>query len=73
MSTDTDYNSNDRRQESLPTNVDAERFVLGSVLKDAESHLPTAVRAELSPDNFSLRKHQVIFRRILELDQRGET
>jgi hypothetical protein len=57
--------------DGLPSNLDAERFVLGSILLDSEKHLP-AVRAALEPIDFSLEKHRRIYRRILELDQRGE-
>jgi hypothetical protein len=55
----------------LPANEDAERFVLGSMLLDAERHLAT-VRAELQPEDFILDKHKRIFRRVLELDRDGK-
>jgi len=54
---------------NLPTNVDAERMVLGSILLDdgffGES-------ANLRADDFSLEKHRRIFRRMGELHERGE-
>jgi hypothetical protein len=56
--------------DGLPANLDAERFVLGSILLYADTHLSTA-RAELQPGDFSLEKHQRIYRRILDLDQRA--
>jgi replicative DNA helicase len=55
----------------LPASLDAERFVLGSVLLDFEKHLPS-VQAALESDDFILVKHQTIYRRILELHQRHE-
>lgn len=54
----------------LPTNVDAERFVLGSVQLD-DSFYPDVV-AVLTPDDFSLEKHRRIFRRMGDLAGRGE-
>jgi DnaB-like helicase N terminal domain len=57
--------------EGLPANEDAERFVLGSILLDAETHMPPA-RRELEPGDFILQKHRTIFRCMIELDDRGE-
>ena len=56
--------------EGLPANEDAERLVLGSILKDADTHL-AAVRAELQPMDLILEKHRRIYRRALDLDERG--
>ena len=57
----------DRR---LPTNEDAERFVLGSVLLDHSLFVQCA--GSLEADDFSLEKHRRIFRRMGELHERGE-
>lgn len=59
-----------RMTESLPTNTDAERFVLGSVMLE-DSFWP-AVSASLSPDDFSLEKHRRIYRRMGDMAARGE-
>lgn len=56
---------------SLPTNLDAERFVLGSILLDSDAFYLSAASV-LLPDDFSLEKHRVIFRRMGELQERGE-
>jgi replicative DNA helicase len=53
----------------LPTNVDAERFVLGSMLlDDAVLH---EIRAVLSDDEFSLEKHRRIWKRSVEIYDGG--
>ena len=55
--------------QGMPTNVDAERFVLGSILLDeAVLHV---VRPLLSPEEFSLEKHRRIWRRACELYDGG--
>jgi hypothetical protein len=61
----------DPADDGLPANIEAERFVLGSVLLDAGKHLATA-RAALSPDDFKIQTHQRIWQRILDLGERGE-
>jgi replicative DNA helicase len=58
-------------EKGLPTNVDAERFVLGSIMLDDSLYIQAA--GELEPDDFSLDKHRRIFRRMGELQDRGET
>jgi len=58
-------------EKGLPTNVDAERFVLGSILLDEGFYVQAA--GTLEPDDFSLEKHRRIFRRMGELQERGET
>ena len=63
----TTSNTTDR---ALPTNVDAERFVLGSILLDDSFYLYTA--STLEPDDFSLEKHRRIFGRMGGLYERGE-
>ncbi len=57
-------------QKGLPSNIDAERFVLGSVLLDDSAFLDVA--GALSPDDFCIDKHRKIFRRMSELHERSE-
>jgi replicative DNA helicase len=57
-------------EKGLPTNLDAERFVLGSILLDDVLFVQAA--GTLEPDDFSLEKHRRIFRRMGELHERGE-
>jgi replicative DNA helicase len=57
-------------EKGLPTNVDAERFVLGSILLDDSLYVQSA--GTLEPDDFSLEKHRRIFKRMGELQDRGE-
>jgi replicative DNA helicase len=56
--------------KGLPSNVDAERFVLGSILLNDSLYIQAA--GELQPDDFSLEKHRRIFSRMGELAERGE-
>ena len=56
--------------EGLPSNIDAEKFLLGSILLDTDTHLDS-VRNQLQPADFSLQKHQVIYRRMIDLAERG--
>ena len=60
----------DKRENGLPTNVDAERLVLGSVMLD--DVLFPGVRSALEINDFSLEKHRRIYRRMMGLDDRGE-
>src|SRR5580658_9197010 len=57
-------------EKGLPTNVGAERFVLGSILLDESFYIQAA--GTLEADDFSLEKHRRIFRRMGELQDRGE-
>ena len=57
-------------ERGLPTNIDAERFVLGSILLDDSLYVQAA--GTLEPDDFSLEKHRRIFRRMGELQDRSE-
>src|ERR1041385_8479879 len=57
-------------EKGLPTNLDAERFVLGSILLDDSLYVQAA--GTLEADDFSLQKHRLIFRRMGELQDRGE-
>jgi replicative DNA helicase len=57
-------------EKGLPANLDAERFVLGSILLDDSMFVQAA--GALEADDFSLEKHRRIFRRMSELQDRGE-
>src|SRR5436305_5660232 len=54
----------------LPDNLDAERFLLGSIMSNDTAYLQVA--GTLSADDFSLEKHKRIFLRMGELHERGE-
>jgi replicative DNA helicase len=56
--------------KGLPSNLDAERFVLGSILMDDSQFVQVA--GTLEGDDFSLEKHRRIFQRMGELSARGE-
>src|SRR5208283_897915 len=56
-------------EKGLPTNVDAERFVLGSILLDDTLYIQAA--GTLEPEDFSLEKHRRIFKRMGELQDHG--
>ncbi len=57
-------------EKGLPANVEAEQFVLGSiVLSDT---LFVHVAGVIEPDDFVLEKHRRIFARMLELHSRSE-
>jgi replicative DNA helicase len=55
---------------ALPVNLDAERFVLGSILIDDSVFLQVA--AALTSEDFGLEKHRRIFARMRDLYERGE-
>src|SRR5260370_35523953 len=57
-------------EKGLPTNVDAERFVLGSILLDESLYVQAA--GTLEAGDFSLEKHRRIFKRMGDLQDRGE-
>src|SRR3989440_3877310 len=57
-------------EKGLPANLDAERFVLGSILMDDSYYIQTA--GALQPDDFSVEKHRRIFTRMAEIHDRGE-
>ena len=57
-------------QKGLPANIDAERFILGSVLLDDSRFIDIA--GILTNDDFALEKHRRIFARMAELHERGE-
>lgn len=56
--------------KGLPSNVDAERYVLGSVLLDDNAFIQVA--GLLSAGDFSLEKHRRIFQRMSDLQERKE-
>src|SRR5258708_35965739 len=56
--------------KGLPANLDAERFVLGSILTDDVFFLQVA--STLEAEDFSLEKHRKIFNRMADLQNRGE-
>jgi replicative DNA helicase len=57
-------------EKGLPCNLDAERFVLGSILLDDAQFIQVA--GILEADDFSLEKHRRIFHRMADLNERGE-
>src|SRR5262245_43120239 len=57
-------------EKGLPANLDAERFVLGSILLDDSYFIQSA--GQLDADDFSLEKHRRIFGRMAEIHERGE-
>jgi replicative DNA helicase len=56
-------------EKGLPSNPDAERFVLGSILLNDAVYLQVA--GVLEPEDFSLEKHRRIFTRMKGLYDRG--
>ena len=62
--------SGNTRDKGLPANVDAERFVLGSIMLDDSLYIHAA--GALESDDFILEKHRRIFQRMGELYERGE-
>src|SRR5579884_4347098 len=54
----------------LPSNIDAERFVLGAIMSSENAFLQVA--GTLTADDFSLEKHKRIFLRMSELHERGD-
>jgi replicative DNA helicase len=57
-------------EKGLPANLDAERFVLGSILLNDTVYLQVA--GAIEPGDFSLEKHRRIFTRMKDLYGRGE-
>jgi replicative DNA helicase len=57
-------------ERGLPANVDAERFVLGSILLNQDNYFQVA--GAIEPEDFSLEKHRRIFARMKDLYDRGE-
>src|ERR1035441_8423442 len=59
-----------RSENGLPCNVDAERFVLGSILLDGNQF--ELIAGTLTDDDFALEKHRRIWCRMNDLHGRGE-
>ena len=57
-------------EKGLPANIDAERFILGSLLLDDSRFIEIA--GILLEEDFALEKHRRIFMRMSELHERGE-
>src|SRR5271169_348898 len=57
-------------EKGLPCNLDAERFVLGSIMMDDSQFVQVA--GSLEGEDFSLEKHRRIFQRMADLSERGE-
>lgn len=57
-------------EKGLPSNVDAERLVLGSILLDHSVFIDAA--GQLKIEDFCLEKHRKIFRRMTDVHERGE-
>ena len=57
-------------ERGLPSNIDAERLVLGAILVDDSYFVQVA--GSLDADDFSLEKHRRIFQRMAEIAERGE-
>ncbi len=57
-------------EKGLPANIDAERFILGSVLLDDARFIEIA--GVIVQEDFALEKHRRIFMRMAELHERGE-
>lgn len=58
------------REKGLPANIDAEKFILGSLMLDDSRFID--VGCSLKGDDFALEKHRRIFQRMSELHERGE-
>src|ERR1700722_9337916 len=56
--------------KGLPSNLEAERYVLGSILLNDSLYVQAA--GDLQPDDFSIEKHRRIFIRMGEIHERGE-
>ena len=60
----------ERKDQLLPpTDVDAEKAVLGSMLKNRDARADC--NAILRPEDFYLREHQELFKTMLDMDQKG--
>src|ERR1700682_3370427 len=55
--------------DTLPSNVDAERMILGAIL--LETHAIPEAEQKLTPDDFSLDSHRRIYQRMTELGGEG--
>jgi replicative DNA helicase len=57
--------------KGLPSNIDAERFVLGAILVDPANFI--VVGSTLDVEDFTLEKHKRIWLRMVDIHGRGET
>lgn len=57
-------------ERGLPSNVYAERMVLGTILLNPNAFVTAA--AVLRPEDFSLEKHRILFQRMADLHSRDE-
>lgn len=57
-------------ERGLPSNVYAERMVLGTILLNPNAFVTAA--AVLKPEDFSLEKHRILFQRMADLHSRDE-
>jgi replicative DNA helicase len=57
-------------EKGLPINIDAEKFVLGSILLDDAVFVQVA--GTIEAEDFSLEKHRRIFKRMGDLHDRGD-
>lgn len=62
--------NNKRKEDSLPCNLDAERFILGSLMIDCSRF--SDVAGVLLSDDLAIETHRRIFARMLNLHERGE-
>ncbi len=60
----------DPEDRLLPANIDAERFILGSLLLDDDRF--GEISGVLSEDDLHLEKHRRIYHRMIDLNERGE-
>jgi replicative DNA helicase len=60
-------------QQSLPANVDAERIVLGSIMRENDGDYFASIAESLSAEAFSLEKHRLIYSALCELHEAGES
>ncbi len=67
---DVGYDHHAAMQKGLPVNIDAEKFIIGSVFLD-DSRIPE-IAATITQEDFSLEKHRRIWRRIMEIHGRSE-
>lgn len=58
-------------QLPLPANLDIERFVLGSAMAENDAEYFAMIADTLGEDAFSLEKHRLIFRTMIDLHRQG--
>ncbi len=62
----------DHVHEQAPSNLEAERALLGAVILDAGEALPRVLETRLMPDDFFKESHGEIYRTITHLYDKGE-